>query len=430
MVTGSGLAESVMMQLQKKAVFLMVVLGFALTMYEIRLNPQTSGYLKSRRYVQHLVYGAPDPVEEPSDNNVPLYINRANKAQGFREALQSVAHPQNKSVILAMVDAGYVDMAMNFYETSIVPFGLSNMLFVSLHSDSCLEMQRYNLPCFTYSNDSVGGRDSNYMSKDFLGKMNIRTSFTYSALSWGYTILQVDIDIVFFHNPYSYFTCKDCAIESMQDGIKNYINAGFMLIRANKTTVQLYMEMMARALQNPMSEDQGNINKIVHKRHIKYRVLSSNQFVCGLDYFEKPKRYFADTAKPCPECVVVHNNWIVSKQAKVYRFKEMLQWVVDVKGYYSSTSERYLMYNDSNTTSDDTMQKRALINALAISQILNRTLILPKLHCTKHAECPFNSRYYIRHLDQYFPRYRESVFFVAYQSSTKCNHKSVTCAEN
>jgi len=352
------------------------------------------------------------PTAESSDDHVnPLTVlARTNKAQTFREALQSAAYPQNKSVILAMVDAGYMDMAMNFYETSIVPSGLSNMLFVSLHNKTCQEMHRYNLPCFTYSNDSVGGRDINNTSKDFLAKMNIRTSFTYYALSWGYTILQVDIDLVFFNNPYPYFTCADCAIESMQDGVKNYINAGFMLIRANKDTVQVYKEMVARALQNPMSEDQDNINEIVQKNHVKYRVLSSMQFVCGLDYYENPKRYFADTAEPCPECVVVRNNGIVSKQAKVYRFKEMLQWMVDINSYYSSSSERYLMYNDSNTKSDDAMQRTALINALAISQILNRTLLLPKFHCTARAECALNSRYYIKYFDQYFPRYRESMF--------------------
>ena len=36
-----------------------------------------------------------------------------------------------------------------------------------------------------------------YMSKAFLGKMNIRTNFIYKALQLGYSILQVDIDIIF-----------------------------------------------------------------------------------------------------------------------------------------------------------------------------------------------------------------------------------------
>jgi len=396
------------MMFRQRFVVLFIVIGLGLTLYGLH-HYNTSIYSKFDKLGVVIQVPSQDSHSDHHDTNQTSSA-KPNKGT-FREALQSVAYPQNKSVILAMVDAGYVDMALNFYETSILPYGLSNMLFVSLIPEACEDLRRYNLSCFTYANDSGGRKESSYMSKIFLGKMNIRSTFTYEALSWGYSILQVDIDVLFFHNPYSYFTCLDCGIESLQDGIKNYINAGFLLIRSNSKTIQAYNEMVARAKQNPMSEDQANLNKIVHQRKVKYRVLDAKKFVCGLDYYESPKRYFADTAKPCPNCVVVHNNWIVSKPAKVYRFKEMLQWVVDLNGYYSSTSELYLLYNNSNSKPGSNLEKTALTNALAISQLLNRTLILPKFHCGKtHSICPLNSRYYIKHFDKYFPRYRESMF--------------------
>ena len=181
--------------------------------------------------------------------------------------------------------------------------------------------------------------------------------------------------------------------------------------RSNFDMVQVYKEMIERSKNNPSSEDQRNLNEIVHKNRVHYRVLDPKRFLCGLDYYEKPERYFADTAAGCTDCVVIHNNWIVSRPAKVYRFKEMLQWVVDLNQYYSSTSERYLTYSNTDNKADGKLEETALINALAISQILNRTLIMPRFHCDKdHKVCPFNSKYYIRHFDQYFPRYRESLF--------------------
>ena len=253
-----------------------------------------------------------------SNNSAPAFHKVT-----FREALDRVAD-SNKRVILAMVDTGYVDMAVNFYETSIRPFNLTQLLYVSVVARACEELRAYNLPCFTFLNDSHT-EDSNYMSKAFLGKMNVRTNFIYQALQWGYSILQVDIDLIFLRDPLPMFTCDKCAIESMQDGIKNYINCGYVLLKARPETVNVYKQMVARAQVKPMSEDQRNLNEFVHKYKVKYQVLPANKFLCGLDYYEKPQRYFADTAKPCPECVVIHNNWIVSRQAKVSHWGSWVQ---------------------------------------------------------------------------------------------------------
>ena len=47
--------------------------------------------------------------------------------------------------------------------------------------------------------------------------------------------------------------------------------------------------------------------------------------------------------------VVVHN-WIVGTEAKIYRFKEMLQWNFDgTDGYYTSVSRKYLVYENTRS---------------------------------------------------------------------------------
>ena len=55
--------------------------------------------------------------------------------------------------------------------------------------------------------------------------------------------------------------------------------------------------------------------------------------MCGLDYFEKGNRVFPSTEQ-CADCMVVHNNWIVSREAKIYRFKEHFMWMYDKDFYY------------------------------------------------------------------------------------------------
>jgi len=36
--------------------------------------------------------------------------------------------------------------------------------------------------------------------------------------------------------------------------------------------------------------------------------------------------------------MVVHNNWIVSREAKIYRFKEHFMWMYDKDSYYRFSS--------------------------------------------------------------------------------------------
>jgi len=72
-----------------------------------------------------------------------------------------------------------------------------------------------------------------------------------------------------------------------------------------------------------------------------------NRYVCGLDYFEKGNRVFP-SKEQCTDCVVVHNNWIVSREAKIYRFKEHFMWMYDKDSYYrysTQTSSRYNIIN-------------------------------------------------------------------------------------
>jgi hypothetical protein len=56
-------------------------------------------------------------------------------------------------------------------------------------------------------------------------------------------------------------------------------------------------------------------------------------YACGLGYFELGNRRFPRYVNECStesSCTaVVHNNWIVTYEAKVYRFKEHLMWAYD-----------------------------------------------------------------------------------------------------
>jgi len=69
------------------------------------------------------------------------------------------------------------------------------------------------------------------------------------------------------------------------------------------------------------------------------------RYPCGVEYFERGNRMFPD--RNCTNCAVVHNNWIVSRDAKIYRFREHHMWMYDKDLYYSSNERNYILYRNS-----------------------------------------------------------------------------------
>ena len=87
----------------------------------------------------------------------------------------------------------------------------------------------------------------------------------------------------------------------------------------------------------------------------------------------------------------------------------MGQWSVDTNGYYSNVIAKYITYQDKSRGRFFNEGKRTLVNGLAITQMLNRTLILPKFQDGGHGYRPLNCYIVISHFDKNFD-YRESEF--------------------
>ena len=154
------------------------------------------------------------------------------------------------------------------------------------------------------------------------------------------------------------------------------------------------------------------------------KVLNQELFPNGVSYFDDGCRMFGD-GNWCHDCVIVHNNDILSYSNKVYRFKEHFMWVMDTNGYYSSEKAEYLTFENTLNFSIDKEMKQveiqSLKTALLIGHILNRILILPTFHCPKdtlqkcsklHARCPAYMHLNMTSVDaQFSGDYRDTYFF-------------------
>ncbi|ELU18210.1 hypothetical protein CAPTEDRAFT_213446 [Capitella teleta] len=334
----------------------------------------------------------------------------------YSRALLKHASSPDKVIILALVDEAFADMAVNLYLTSYQPHGIKNFLFVGAGNRACELLAAKDLQCVTYMDDKDSAKASTYNSKAFKRKMNIRTFMISDALALGFSVVHTDLDMMFLKNPMPTLTSTKGDLVSLWDDFVH--NAGFLLVRPTEYGKQIYKKMDELTKKTPSMDDQTALNRAVKglkgKKGFKAVALNKNQFLCGLGYFEKGHRLFPS---PCKECIVVHNNWIVSREAKIYRFKEHFMWAVDERQYYTSPSRKYIAYENpvnfgkDKTNRDNEMQ--ALKSALAIGQALNRTVILPKFHCNKDGkqDCPLNSLLRITPFDSQFgENYREHSF--------------------
>ena len=169
-------------------------------------------------------------------------------------------------------------------------------------------------------------------------------------------------------------------------------------------------------------------NKLKKDSSFQHKVLPEHEFSNGNEYFSQRHIMFATDALYPPEVYLVHDNWIVSQAAKVYRFKENLMWMNDRNGYYSNRDAKYLEYvhheddpKDSSLEQEQDLFKAALI----LGSVLNRIVIMPSFTCqncdtkkfgaclVKSGRCSFQTHFKVEELDKHFKDlYREHMFLM------------------
>jgi len=222
---------------------------------------------------------------------------------------------------------------------------------------------------------------------------------------------------------------KHSDLAAMLDEIE--YNSGFIVVKPTEVNSRIYAMMQDISRNASHLHDQDVLNLAIdslHKNNIKTGAtyLDNRLYMDGFLYFEQKRKLLPSVDDQCSsvdktKCsvLVVHNNWIVSKQAKRYRFREHFMWSYDGKdGYYSSQSRNYIVYTNPAPTPNMSLQElrnlqlSSLRTALALGYLLDRAVILPRFYCSADAApCPLNSHIRIATFDNFFEgKYRESNF--------------------
>ena len=335
---------------------------------------------------------------------------------------------KDKTIIISTVDYSFVDMAINFYKTSIQKWDLTNFLFLCSHGKAKDTLTNHGIEAVQLWNDTDGAYPSDFATPAFNRKTQYKTMAATLALDHGYTVVVVDVDIVFLKNPIPYLTCDDCELIIQSEGSKYYRNTGFYLAFPTKNTMKLHHMVLNTFKSMTALNDQQAFNGVLlfleSQGGFKVKVLGLESFPNGDYYFDKGERMFADD-NPCANCVLVHNNFIAAYSNKRYRFREHLLWTLDDDQYYSDPKAKYLMYENSfdfGAKYTLEMEEKALETAFMLGVILKRIVILPKFHCyecpqpickKKHLtpRCDMHVHYNMTAVDQVFEnKYRENMF--------------------
>ena len=343
----------------------------------------------------------------------------------FYKILKSKANSQN-IIYLASVDSSFIDMAVNMYQTSFKKFNMKHFLYICSDRGAVALLAKHGIDCFLYTqSDTKNKQATEYGSADFIKKMRVKMKMVTASLLLGFTTVLTDLDIVFFRDPTSNLL-SDSDISLMSDVTMD--NCGFYIARPTPASIELHIMTLKEVMTRLIADQDaiaGAIRTMTASHKLKKISLDKTKFACGLVYFENKKRMFRQD-NPCVDrkCItdVVHNNWIVSKAAKIYRFKETGLWMYEQQAYYSNASQKYLQFGNPLDFGPATRkdERNSLKTALTIAKLLNRTLILPKFHCQgckygsckiSNDHCAFNTDFHVRTFDNHFmDQYREHVF--------------------
>ncbi|KAK2167066.1 hypothetical protein LSH36_32g10008 [Paralvinella palmiformis] len=338
----------------------------------------------------------------------------------FIDAVQYYA--VNNTIVVASFDITYVSMALNLFLTSFRKFNIKNHLFVASDRLGCAELLSHDAHCIQYMNLSISKNPSYFDQPDYNEKACIKPKIVLDCLKAGFHVLLVDVDIIFLKNPLPFISnYSDCDFVTQTDPLSKEENSGFYLVKASSSGMKLFTKIV-EMINGTSRGDQDYVNDALHEleESIKIHRLSPEIYQLGKMFFNKGRRAFAGD-NPCINCIIVHNNYIVSLEAKIYRFKEYGMWSVDIGGYYSDKTRKYIKYGNpidfgarEEFGCNNTMEEVSLKTALIIGHILNRTVIMPRFHCGRKIHiCHFGFRFSVRSFELHLPvleTYRENVF--------------------
>eukprot|EP00040_Diaphanoeca_grandis_P002741 m.22583 g.22583 ORF g.22583 m.22583 type:complete len:761 (+) comp13861_c0_seq1:146-2428(+) len=285
----------------------------------------------------------------------------------LRDLLPIVA--KDNHVLVTGISYNYRDMLMNFV-CNLRRLGIYDHLVIAAWD---VEMYKFGfklgLPIFLYESDIDTTGETNYGSQAFRQVTKLKSKVVLSVLKLGYDVTWTDTDIIWFQDPFPLLAQmpSDFVVQSNAPSAEAEangplrINSGFYRVRSSPLTIAVYAMIVKHASETKLSEQPSFYMVLCGGKEGKYKV-GSHQcnfsmtpdyegYVAGdktlllvqfLDRTKYPNGAVNSTKNSSelmwgvndlasnPEnLVILHNNWVQLKSAKVQRMVEQGLWYYD-----------------------------------------------------------------------------------------------------
>ena len=156
--------------------------------------------------------------------NIPILNDIQSLSKKFKFLAKKYAI--NNTLIIAVTDLGYVEMALNLYQSSFKRFQIDNYLFVCSHEKAEEFLKFRNIHAISLWNDSLSTKESLYGEKGYRNKTNFKTDSVMMTLELGINIFLVDVDLVFLKNPLPFLSQFTTSYDLVIQGGLQTLNSG------------------------------------------------------------------------------------------------------------------------------------------------------------------------------------------------------------
>ena len=252
------------------------------------------------------------------------------------DQLETVIQRQtfNKSIILFCTDSGYINLFLNAYYTSNLK-NYKNVVVTCLDKPCYRQLAAMNIPVAIVDAEQDEKVDTSIAStwgtKEFQNKVQWKLIMLKKALEQNIRVLYIDSDIILLKDPFPIINSFDkYDIIAQRDGT---ICSGFMYLYPTKTTKRVIRRAIKiRPLLVKAGDQKAIITAVREIRSVKVLLLPTTQFSSG-EVFFKTHSYYWD--KISQNQVIIHNNFVIGTNNKLYRFKEMKLYNLDINREYS-----------------------------------------------------------------------------------------------
>ncbi len=290
------------------------------------------------------------------------FVGRIKEKSEWLKKMKNEGNTFNNTLIVTFTNWGQMEMTENWIQ-QMRKWGYDNFIVFCYDRKSFEYLQEREINSFFHQSIESDEKSQNYAEGEYAMMINIRLLPFFDLLRNGNDILMIDNDVVILKEMFSHMNDSDKDIIA-QNGASHPnqfgVCCGFIFFRSIPIVIRLFSDMIIVA-QFHQEHDQGAINmlqKMLYKNVTNTLYLPFDAFPNGYAFFKRGQPLLK---KDDP--VIIHNNYIVSLESKIHRYREVLLWDMDsdsrlfLDSFHSTFSPHFLKLSQAEISSPGSFLK-------------------------------------------------------------------------